>query len=208
MQRNRHLSLESMQRKRVSDRRSGGYTLVEMLVAVSIFTIVMTIATGSLLSLVDANRKARSLNTTMTNFNFAMDAMARDVRTGYDYRCEGSLPLNGVDPRDCSGGGAVIAIEGENGDPNDPDDQIVYHYTGSALRRSQDSGNTWSVITTDNLDIQDFAFYVTGSGRTTGASADTQQPHVTITSEGVVGENETETTFRVQTTVTQRVLDF
>lgn len=191
------------------DSRTGGYTLVEMLVAIGIFAIVMTIATGALFSLVDANRKARSLNTTMTNFNFALDAMSRDIRTGYDYRCE-NWPVSGTSPRDCAGGGNTLILEGESGDPSNPNDQIIYVYDASnnVVRRSRDGGSTYEDITSRNLDLTDFQFYVTGAGRTTGPSSDTQQPHVTITAAGAVGENEARSTFEVQTTVTQRVLDF
>ncbi|MBX9765465.1 type II secretion system GspH family protein, partial [Patescibacteria group bacterium] len=44
-----------------------GFTLVELMVAVSIFAIVMMIGVGALLSLVQTNRRAQAINSVMNN---------------------------------------------------------------------------------------------------------------------------------------------
>lgn len=62
-----------------------GFTLLEMIVAIFIFSIVVTIASGAMLSMISANRKAQALKTVMNNMNLALDSMSRDVRFGTAY---------------------------------------------------------------------------------------------------------------------------
>ncbi len=64
-----------------------GFTLIEMLVSVAIFTIVMVIALGALLSLSEADRKAQTINAAVNNLSFAIDSMSRLMRTGINYHC-------------------------------------------------------------------------------------------------------------------------
>src|SRR5436853_500978 len=71
-----------------------GFTLIELMVASSIIIIVMVISIGAVLSIVDANRKAQSLNSVITNLNFAVESMVRDMREGKNF-CQGtSIPCN------------------------------------------------------------------------------------------------------------------
>src|SRR3989338_5238251 len=64
---------------------SRGFTLVEMIVAIGLFSVVMVVCVGALLSLVNANRKAQALQSVMNNLNIALDGMARSVRMGNTY---------------------------------------------------------------------------------------------------------------------------
>ena len=56
-----------------------GFTLIELMVSVTIFIIVMVIALGSLLSISEAERKAEQLKTVMNNLNFGLESMARAI---------------------------------------------------------------------------------------------------------------------------------
>ena len=67
-------------RKSVKARRA--FTLVEVLVSLSVFSLVMLIATGSIFTIVDANKKSHALKSVMTNLNFALESMAREIRVG------------------------------------------------------------------------------------------------------------------------------
>lgn len=58
-----------------------------MIVSIAIFTVVAVIAIGALLKIVDANRKSQTLETSIDNIDFALDAMTRELRTGSDYNC-------------------------------------------------------------------------------------------------------------------------
>ncbi|MBP6858336.1 MAG: prepilin-type N-terminal cleavage/methylation domain-containing protein [Candidatus Pacebacteria bacterium] len=65
-----------------------GFTLVEMIVSLAVFSVVAVVALGALVKIVSANRKAQTLQTSITNLNFALDAMSREMRTGGAYTCE------------------------------------------------------------------------------------------------------------------------
>ena len=59
-----------------------GFSLVEMIVAVTLFAVVMLVSVGALLSLVNATRKARALESVMNNLNVTLDSMVRSLRMG------------------------------------------------------------------------------------------------------------------------------
>ena len=50
-----------------------GFTLIELMTAVSIFVVVMTISMGAILNIFDANRKARTLKTVLNNLNLVVE---------------------------------------------------------------------------------------------------------------------------------------
>ena len=85
--------------------KRAGFTLVEMIVSLALFSVVAVIAIGALLKVIDANDKAQSIQSAVTNLNFALESMSRDLRTGTDYDCETSVPsllpssLSSVYPR-------------------------------------------------------------------------------------------------------------
>jgi len=74
-----------------SSLRASGFTLIEIMVAVSIFAMVMVVAIGAVLAVVAANKKAAALNSVITNLNFAIEGMVRDLRTGTNYNCGSSV---------------------------------------------------------------------------------------------------------------------
>lgn len=185
-----------------------GFTLVEMLVSVALFSSVMLIGTGALLSLIDANRKAQSLNSVMNNLNFAIESMSRNIRVGATYHCEenNNIPPNNIDEtKDCPNGGQLFAFEPTGGDIDDPDDQVVYRVNGEQLEVSAKGGSpgTFISITAPEVVIKSFSFYVDGT-----SIYDAMQPRVVMTIHGVAGRKEkVKTNFNLQTMVSQRVLD-
>jgi prepilin-type N-terminal cleavage/methylation domain-containing protein len=190
---------------RMQKNNKKGFSLVEMLVAVALFSGVMIIAVGALLSLIDANRKAQAINSVMNNLNFALENMSRNIRVGSTYHCEvtNNVPVDVDEVKDCSNGGELFAFEASNGDSGDSTDQIVYRINGTQLEKSEDSGNTFITITAQEVSIDNFSFYVDGT-----SLSDDMQPRVVIILQGSAGVKEKiRTEFNLQTTVSQRVLD-
>ncbi len=190
------------------------FTLIEMMVSVTIFSIVVMVGVGALLSLVEANKRAEAINSVMNNLNFAVESMSRSIRVGTTYHCEtSSLPPGnpGVlsSAQDCaSGGGLLLAFEKSGGDHSNVSDQWVYRLNGTQIERSTDAGTTWIAITAPEVSIDKFQFYVIGSYPTTGSGADTLQPRVLIVIHGTANvPHSTPTTFQLQAAVTQRLLD-
>lgn len=191
-----------------------GFTLIELMVSITIFSIVMLISVGALLSIIDANRKAQSLKSVMNNLNFALENMSRNIRVGTNYHCKPydgvippSVPSNITTTSDCSGadGGVLFAYESSKGDRNNVNDQIVYRLNGTHIERSLDSGGTFTAITAPEVNISNFRFYVVGSSPLT--SGDTIQPRVIMTIQGFAGVGSNQTQFNVQASVSQRLID-
>ncbi|MBT3282825.1 prepilin-type N-terminal cleavage/methylation domain-containing protein [bacterium] len=190
------------------NKKSKGFSLVEMLVAVALFSGVMLIGVGALLSLIDANRKAQAINSVMNNLNFAIESISRNVRVGTTYHCESNaspVPVNIDSTKNCKNGGKLLAFEASSGDPDDKNDQIVYRLNGSVLEKSENGGaaGTFVSIIAPEVSIEQFVFYVDGT-----SSSDDLQPRVVIIIQGTAGiDDKTKTEFNLQTTISQRVLD-
>lgn len=191
---------------------TAGFTLVEMLVAVGIFSIVILVGVGALLSLVAANKRAEAINSVMNNLNFAVESMSRSVRVGTTYHCETSPippgnPAVLSTPQDCAGGGGLLlAFEKSGGNRSDTSDQVAFRLNGTQLERSTNAGASWIAITAPEVQIDQFQFYVIGSQ--SASSGNTLQPRVLITIHGSADiPNSAPTTFALQAAVTQRLLD-
>src|SRR3989344_5317882 len=118
-----------------------GYTIIETMIAVSLFMIIVTMGMGALLNANLLHQKSRDMRSIMDSLSFMMEDMSRNLRTGYKYRCyDGSLTWNqsfaqtsGLNtPRSCASGG-VIVFEEAGGHtplttPSDPNatDQWAY----------------------------------------------------------------------------------
>ena len=184
-----------------------GFTLIEMLVSVSIFTIVMTISLGAIFAMNDSNKKAQITRTVMDNLNFAMESMSRNLRIGSEYHCDADNALPGtiILVNDCTNGATSIAFEGYKGDPNNTEDQIVYRFndTTHQIERSVDSGATFLGLTAPELSIDTMDFFVIGTG-----AGDSKQPRVIIVVRGsVFYKKGVKSAFNVTTTVSQRKID-
>jgi prepilin-type N-terminal cleavage/methylation domain-containing protein len=194
--------------------RSRGFTLVEMIVAVGLFAIVMTVASGAIFSIVDANRQAQSLNSVITNLNFAVESMLRDIRTGYDYSCldssngaGGTFPSIPNDTNDCAvSGGYSVSLINSAGDSvlysfDSANHQIVKtvynHLAGTTLEGG---------ITAPEVHIESMVFYVDGS-QAPAAPASPSQPHMLVRIKGYAGLGKNQSNFDIQTFVSQRVLN-
>lgn len=213
----KNLKTYSLQAKKLQARN--GFSIIEMLVATALFSVVMILAVGALLTVIDGNRKAQALKSVMNNLNFAIESMSRTMRVGTLYNCRSAAPLSNpkpppplqiAKPNNCSNGGNLIAFEPFGGDPDDWSDQYVYKFSLSPapnargrLERSTDGGDNFIPITAPEVNIEKFVFYVTGA-----EDDDDEQPRVVMTISGSTGvKAKLRTEFNLQTTVSQRILD-
>jgi prepilin-type N-terminal cleavage/methylation domain-containing protein len=177
---------------------SRAFTLVEVMVSVSIFSMVMLISTGAVFSIVEANKKAHSIKSVMTNLNFALESMSRDIRVGSNYRCD--------DGTDCvSPGGTAFKFRANrdvNGDGTvNLADEVTYSRSGSRIMR-QVNGQLAFAITASEITVTNLRFYVSG----TASGGD--QPRVTTVIQGYSGTSTTRSDFNINTTISQRASNF
>lgn len=64
---------------------SKGFTLIEMIVAVTIFVLVAMIITVALLAVIDSSRKANAFRAIIDNVNFAMENITYKMKFGSGY---------------------------------------------------------------------------------------------------------------------------
>ncbi|MBI2109179.1 MAG: prepilin-type N-terminal cleavage/methylation domain-containing protein [Parcubacteria group bacterium] len=176
--------------------RRRGFTLIEMIVAVSVFVVVMVSGIGALVSMIDANRKAQSLRIVMDNLNFALENITRNMRVGVDYHCGAVGDLNV--PRDCPvDGDSFIAFTNSSGD------RIIFRLNSGRIEKSEDLGASFLGITAPEITVEELRFFVQGS-----EAGDGLQPEVLVIVRGVAGATpETSTTFSLQTIASQRLRD-
>lgn len=186
--------------------------MVEMIVAVGLFAVVMMISIGALLSLVEANRRAQALQSVINNLNVAVDGMVRSLREGSSYYC-GGIPSGADDTADCPEGGAQVISFMPFHRAGESASRWMYRFdeTGGVgrLYKSENAAvdSAGVPVTSPDVDIESVTFYVVGSTR--GAEGgNPQQPKVVIVVKGTAGYRETSrTTFHVQATAVQRLLD-
>jgi prepilin-type N-terminal cleavage/methylation domain-containing protein len=189
------------------ERSERGFTLIEMIVAVALFSVVMLVATTTLLALVGANRKAQALQSVINNFNVALDGMTRSVRMGSEIHC-GSGDI--TTPQSCQSGDTKLAFKPYCEENCDADTRWIFVFDTNGtfcgqgrLCKSENNGTNYYAITAADVSISDLTFYVIGTTR-----GDTIQPKVVVAVSGSAGSNaKTKTTFSIQATAVQRVLD-
>lgn len=183
---------KNLQRKR-------GFTLVEMLVSVAIFSIVVMISLGAILTILDANRKARTLTEVMNNLNFSVETMTRSLKTGVEPASAGDI---------LSVGAIILTEDGfarektryrlnKTADERGQIEQCI----STNLSEATCDSNKWFPITSELVDVKEFYAEVFGD-------VDLNQPRTQIFISGTVKINEKiSSNFSLQTTVSQRRLN-
>ena len=190
-------------------RINGGYTIIETMIAVSLFIIIVMIGMNALLNANLLHQKSQNMRSIMDNLSFVMEDMGRNMRTGYGYHCIASggaessfganAPLSGSN---CWG----IAFEPAGGG-NQWAYEVVTQGASSFIVRSTDSGATWVQLTPNEVVINTTASSFSISGAESPSSGDLQQPFVTIRLVGSITLNNIVTPFSLQTSVSQREID-
>ena len=163
-----------------------GFTLIEMLVAIFVFSIVIIIAVGAIVSMFNWYGNIRTTQRLFDALNFSIDAMVRDIRFGSNYECNGA-------PNNCEGGSSISVKFVQSGISQD----ITYSLKDESIVRKVGS-NDEVQITPDGVVVERFDIY------TYGGVSDPRHPMATFIIEGVVKNKDGESDFSLQTTVTQQ----
>jgi prepilin-type N-terminal cleavage/methylation domain-containing protein len=165
-----------------------GFTLIEILVSLSIFALVVVVAAGALLTAMDGNRKTQAIKSVLNNLNFALESITREVRVGGEY----SVGISNESLQFVSTDGRTILYQFVEDSGAD---------TGQIMK-SVDSEPPYAV-TAPEVRIESVQFYVTGEDPN-----DELQPKVFLTVNGYAGVKlRNRSQFNLQTTITQRLRD-
>jgi type II secretory pathway pseudopilin PulG len=201
----------------VSSLRERGFTLVEMLVSIAVFMSVMVIAIGSLVSIINSNKKAQSIKSLTDNITFALDSISRNMRVGTDYKCKATDSPDFT--FECPNGGKEVMFldSSENS-------YTKYRYVDTETASASNMGNIqrikncdsggsscdpsgWQSLTapTENVDITNMTFYILGTGTEGAPISERRQPRMIITAQGsITAHDGSKTEFTLQTTASQR----
>ena len=175
-------------RKKPTPSFTTGFMLIEVIVATTLFVVVMTVAATAILGVVDATRKAQAISTIMTNLHFVLEDISRQVRAGELSACTGGSPCTQIDI----------------------DQQlrvVTYAYDATNKKITQQIndainglGPLLDLTSPQEVVLEDVEFYVSGVGD------DNLQPRVLIVIRGhTVGKENVQSPFNLQTSVTQRI---
>lgn len=195
-----------------------GFTLFEMMVAVGIFSMVVSLASGSALLFHRVHRKALNSQNVLDNVRFAMDSMAREIRTGDNF-CRSTLPNGCVEagteqaPADLDPGSFTADCAWEDGGCSQfafrealaiNPSTIAYRLQNNAIQKRVGT-NSWQNITDPLRTVSRLRFMVSGIGDPS------EQQRVTIIIEvnaSYLSKPGEESNLLLQTTVAKRKLTF
>ncbi len=165
-------------------RSSRGFTLLEMIVAVGIFSVIVLLATGAYLTLINLNRQIQATNTVVTNLSFVLENMARNIRTGTNY-CTGVCTASSFSFVDSHGRTVTYSIDNAH-----------------ALTRTI-GATTEELTDPSTVTISLLRFYPSGMAKNDGL-----QPRVTVVIAGTAAASAGQTiSFNIQTGATSRTID-
>jgi prepilin-type N-terminal cleavage/methylation domain-containing protein len=180
-----------------------GFTLLELIVSIGLFTIVVTIAMSAYLALISLDRKARATNDLVTNLSFVVESMSHDIRTGTGYTCGGV----GHGPNCWGAGGSTILSY-----TNEQNNLVTYLLTaagtvGECVGPSPCNDSTATVLTDPRIRVTNLTFYVDGVGTT--VPYNTVQPRVMFTLTGTItpDNRSAPTTFTIESMATERLIE-
>lgn len=161
------------------EKKNKGFSLIELMVATSIFVVIMLSAMGALFILLDGSKNSRAMRISMDNVNFAMESMTRSLRMGKSYYCTEASNLGSVmydlelstEGKNCESGKDAIAFIAEE----DPIVFMGYKLENDKLFRCErkNSIDSCASIVSPEVNISDLRFFTFGSDSGEGKQAGT-----------------------------------
>ncbi|HEX4104217.1 MAG TPA: prepilin-type N-terminal cleavage/methylation domain-containing protein [Candidatus Paceibacterota bacterium] len=214
--------------KKMNVKKLQGFTLLELLIAIGLFSILTAVAAGGYVNALRTDREVSALISAQSNAGLAMEQIAREARTGYLF-CHGvtsTVPSANCNSPVPPATPAVLCTEstGPNIDPLTPDvtwtcpsldfynaqlEEVNYSLaggTGTLMRKaSAEDGGVAEAITADDVDIKSLKFVLQGE-----LEGDHWNPRITIIMQVVASSTDptlANDVLNLQTTVSSREID-
>ncbi len=154
------------------------FTLMELLVATSLFIIIATITTGAFVQSLRTERTIVVFTTALNNVTQSIEQMSREIRTGSDFSNSDADNLNFINYKGHPVSYRLLSAA-----------KVIGRCEGSLCINALDS--QYQPITSDKIKIDTMKFYYLGTGETGSITnpADNLPPRITITIavEGIQG---------------------
>lgn len=164
-----------------------GFTLVEILVVLGLFSSIATLSLGALFNAKSINAHLQETQSVLDNLNLSTQTITREIRFGSDFNCVLSAGApeyvstarnNCAYGTDGSGSGNVLAFKPS--DATNDDDRVAFYVNKGVLYKKtfpQTGEVSTFQITPNDIDVRSVLFYVDGAGT---IAVDTKQPLVTM----------------------------
>jgi prepilin-type N-terminal cleavage/methylation domain-containing protein len=201
--------------------RSRGFTIIEVMISMMIFSVLITVGMGAALDAINQHKQSEGIRTAMDNINFVLEDMSRNIRLGSNLHCgdaTSALDAFGVPtPHDCTDPASATNVLVFN----DLNNHVVtytisppYSTNPNSIIKQVDSA-PYQIISPPEVTINyaQSGFIVRGaypfppSGGSPDATHDYGQPTVVIRLSGYVTYRSIRSNFAVETTVALRALD-
>ena len=130
--------------------QEGGFTLVELMVSIAVFSVIVLAATSGLVASISQERAARAEVTLQSNMYGFLDQLEQEVQFSQRIGC-GALEVN------CAAGGAVLVIETNQGNVTE------YTLTNGQVTRSLDGAVAANALALAGGNITSLEFFVRGA---------------------------------------------
>jgi len=159
--------------------KNSGLTLIELVVAIGVFGLVISIGFGVFGLALTSQRRIIALKNVEDNARFTIELMTREIRTGKNF----------------SGGAGSLSFINAKGE------SVIYRLSGGAVEKSSDGGVNYLPVTGPETTMNYLNFYLAGQ-----ATGDNLQPRITITLGAASQVNNQSANLKVQTTISERLL--
>lgn len=162
-------------------KKSKGFTLIELVVAIAIFIVIISIILSLFVTGLKGHRKVMAIQNVQENGLFLLEFIAKEIRMS---------EIRDVTPNGNSASLYIKRADGEN---------ITYSFSGGTVDRT--SPSTSGPLNSGEVSVSG-SFYIMGIGD------DNQQPRVTIVMKvETVGKAEEKSEISIQTTLSPRNLE-
>ncbi len=196
-----------------------GFTLIEVMISMAIFSIVVTIGIGAVLDTIAQHRRSEEVRSVMDNLNFVMEDIVRNLHNASTLHCylpsEAAYVTTPITPQSCPTGSNKITFLNQTGTKN-----ITYTITSpidpapdKVFKQEDDIGTgvvtagTPKKITPPNVKMDFATSGFTVRGAEPASTGDQAQPVVIIRLAGTVTYKTYTSKFALETSVVLRTLD-
>jgi prepilin-type N-terminal cleavage/methylation domain-containing protein len=200
-----------------------GFTLVELLVVLGLFSSIATLVLGALFNTQAINVRLQETQAILDNVNLSTQTITRDIRFGSDFYGTTTLPelMSSIPTvrRSCpeSIGGCSVLVFKPAETSNDLDRVVYYLKQGILYKEERPYGGTPALLqmTASDVTIDSLKFYVKGAQTADGsndenAATDYEQSIIMLLISGyskATGSTKSPVTFNIQTSISAREID-
>jgi prepilin-type N-terminal cleavage/methylation domain-containing protein len=169
-----------------------GFTLVESLVAITVFLVVVTMVGSIYISFVRQERRLYEFLKTENNIRFALEYIGRDIRMAHDFNFENNFSVSGTETL------TFDDYTSKSGEPH----PVTYVFNNKNIQVTRYDSISAINLLEENVKVNSFKFYITDGEQSVPPN---KQPTVIIVL-GAVDQYGNE--YNLETAVTPRNLNF